>query len=70
MSEDYEEFVVDITEKGAALAKVAIQLNARGFTPDEIYDILELPDTTGSGLTKEQTLAVLMVMARNAGAFD
>lgn len=68
--EDEEDYAVFITESGAALARVAIRLYARGFSADDIYDILGLPEIDDLDMTKEEGLALFMLVARETGAFD
>ena len=70
MNEDDEDYTIFVTEKGAALAEVAIRLYALGFSADEIYDTIGLPDISDLDITKEQGLGVFMTVVRQSGALD
>ena len=63
----------EMTEVGAAKARIAMRLNGQGLTPDEIFDALGFPEIDSEkhpDLTKEKCLAVFMITARECGVFD
>ena len=62
--------VMDITEDGAEMARQAMAMYTEGYTPEEIFDALDMPPIDDLELTKEQSIGMLMIIARSAGVFD